>query len=28
LRDACRYHLDGNPAPSLIKTAGNLAKTA
>ena len=28
LRDACRCHLDGIPAPSLIKTAGNLAKTA
>jgi len=28
LRDACRCHLDGNPAPSLIKTPGNLAKTA
>jgi len=28
LRDACRCHLDGIPAPSLIKTPGNLAKTA
>jgi len=28
LRDACRCHLDGVTAPSLIKTAGNLAKTA
>ena len=28
LRDACRCHLDGIPAPTLIKTAGNLAKTA
>jgi len=28
LRDACRCHLDGIPAPSLIKTAGNLAKSA
>jgi len=28
LRDACRCHLDGIPAPSLIKTAGNLAKIA
>ena len=28
LRDACRCHLDGIPAPLLIKTAGNLAKTA
>jgi len=28
LRDACRCHLDGNPAPSLIKTPSNLAKTA
>jgi len=28
LREACRYHLDGIPAPSLIKTADNLAKTA
>jgi len=28
LRDACRCHLDGIAAPSLIKTAGNLAKSA
>jgi len=28
LRDACRCHLDGLPAPSLIKTTDNLAKTA
>ncbi len=28
LRDACRSHLSGIPAPSLIKTAGNLTKTA
>jgi transposase len=28
LREACRYHLSGIPAPSLIKTAGNLTKTA
>ena len=28
LRDACRCHLNGIPAPSLIKTAGNLARTA
>jgi transposase len=28
LRDTCHCHLDGIPAPSLIKTAGNLAKTA
>ncbi len=28
LRDACRCHLDGISAPSLIKTADNLAKTA
>ena len=28
LRQACHCHLNGIPAPSLIKTAGNLAKTA
>jgi transposase len=28
LREACRCHLDGVPVPSLIKTAGNLAKIA
>ena len=28
LRDACRCHLERIPAPPLIKTAGNLAKTA
>ena len=28
LRDTCHCHLDGIPAPSLIKTADNLAKTA
>jgi transposase len=28
LRDACRSHLSGIPAPSLIKTAGNLPKSA
>jgi len=28
LRQACRCHLDGVPVPSLIKTAGNLAKLA
>ena len=28
LRDACRCHFGGIPAPSLIKTADNLAKTA
>jgi transposase len=28
LRDTCHCHLDGIPAPSLIKTAGNLARTA
>ncbi|MFQ6036296.1 MAG: IS66 family transposase [Sedimentisphaerales bacterium] len=28
LREACRCHLDGIPAPSLIKTAGYLSKTA
>jgi len=28
LRDTCHCHLDGIPAPSLIKTAGNLAKSA
>ena len=28
LREACRCHLDGVPAPSLIKPAGNLAKSA
>jgi len=28
LRDACRCHLNGIPAPSLIKTAGSLAKSA
>ena len=28
LREACRCHLSGIPAPSLIKTAGNLTKSA
>lgn len=28
LRDACRCHLSGVSAPSLVKTASNLAKTA
>ena len=28
LRDACRCHLNGIPAPSLIKPAGSLAKSA
>jgi hypothetical protein len=28
LRQACCCHLDGVPVPSLIKTAGNLAKSA
>jgi len=28
LRDLCCCHLNGIPVPSLIKTSGNLAKTA
>lgn len=28
LRDACRCHLNGIPAPSLIESAGSLAKSA
>jgi len=28
LRDACHCHLNGIPAPSLIKPADNLAKSA
>jgi len=28
LREVCRCHLDGIPVPSLIKTAGNLAKSS
>jgi len=28
LREACRCHLDGVAVPSLIKSAGNLAKSA
>jgi transposase len=28
LRDACRCHLSGVPVPSLVKTAGDLAKSA
>jgi len=28
LREACRCHLDGIAVPSLIKSAGNLAKSA
>jgi len=28
LRDTCHCHMDGIAAPSLIKTAGNLAKIA
>jgi hypothetical protein len=28
LRQACRCHLEGIPTPSLITTAGCLAKTA
>jgi len=28
LRQACRCHLDGIAVPSLIKSAGNLAKSA
>jgi len=28
LRDVCRCHLEGITVPSLIKTAGNLVKSA
>jgi hypothetical protein len=28
LRDACHCHLEGSPTPSLIETAGSLAKIA